>query len=161
MFSILEILTKSPYETQKLGRTLGTIVTEGDVVLLVGELGTGKTCLTQGIAKGLGIKELVRSPTFMLINEYQGRLKLYHADFYRLDNLDEIWDLGIDEYISGDGLFVAEWAEKGIDVFPEEHLIIQIEYVDKIRRKFLISSKGSKGNMLQEHLKNSVEQQGR
>jgi len=125
------------------------------VVLLEGELGTGKTCLTQGIAKGLGVNELIRSPTFMLINEYQGRLKLYHADFYRLDNLDEIWDLGIDEYISGNGLFVAEWAEKGLDVFPDEHLIIQIEYIDEIQRKLLISSNGIRGNIFQKHLKDT------
>ena len=96
----------------------------------------------------------------MLVNEYQGRLKLYHADFYRLDNLNEIWDLGIDEYISGNGLFVVEWAEKGIDVFPEEHLVIKIINVDENQRKFLISSKGIRGNMLLQNLKNILVEQG-
>ncbi len=160
MFSKLEILTGSPDETQKLGRTIGTIALEGDVVLLHGDLGAGKTCITQGIAEGLGVKEPVRSPTFMLVNEYQGRLKLYHADFHRLDNLNEIWDLGIDEYISGNGLFVVEWAEKGIDVFPEEHLVIKIINVDENQRKFLISSKGIRGNMLLQNLKNILVEQG-
>ena len=91
---------------------MGELVQSGDIFLLTGDLGTGKTCLTQGIARGLGIEEYAFSPSFVIIREYHGRLPLYHIDFYRLDNIDEIADLGLEEYFYSKGVCVIEWAEK-------------------------------------------------
>lgn len=99
----------------------------GDVFLLSGELGAGKTCLTQGILWGLGGDEYARSPTFVLICEYYARLTLYHMDLYRLDSIEEIIDLGLDDYILGEGVCVVEWAEKGLDAFPGDHMRVCIE----------------------------------
>lgn len=121
-----ELFTHSPEETQRFGARLGRLATPGDIYLLSGALGTGKTCLTQGIARGLDIKEPVVSPSFMLVRELYGRLPLYHIDLYRLDNIEEIMELGLDEYLYGSGVCVVEWAEKGLSILPAEHLLIQI-----------------------------------
>ena len=106
---------------------LGAHAHAGDVFLLTGELGAGKTCLTQGILWGLGGEEYARSPTFVLICEYYARLTLYHMDLYRLDSIDEVIDLGLDDYFLGDGVCVVEWAEKGADAFIGEHVSVVIE----------------------------------
>jgi tRNA threonylcarbamoyladenosine biosynthesis protein TsaE len=128
MAAHLEFTTHRPEETQQLGRRLGELAQPGDVFLLVGKLGAGKTCLTQGIAKGLGITGSVLSPSFVLVRELKGRLPLYHADLYRLDNIQEISELGLDEYLYGNGLTVIEWANKGLDVLTDEYLLIEIDY---------------------------------
>ena len=99
----------------------------GDVYLLVGNLGAGKTCLTQGIAWGLGIQEYALSPSFVLVRELRGRLPLYHIDLYRLDRIEEIADLGLGDYLYGQGVCVIEWAEKGLSILPTEHLLIKID----------------------------------
>ena len=124
---ILKIHTSGPRQTQAVGRVLGRHASAGDVFLLSGDLGTGKTCLTQGILWGLGGDEYARSPTFVLICEYPARLTLFHMDLYRLDSIDEIVDLGLDDYFLGDGVCVVEWAEKGTEAFIGEHLVIRIE----------------------------------
>ena len=130
----LEIISSSPKETQRLGTRLGELAKPGDVFLLVGNLGTGKTCLTQGIARGLGIKDYVMSPSFVIVRELYGRLPLYHIDLYRLDQTSEIMDLGLDEYFYGRGLSVVEWADKGLNILPTEHLLAQIDYLDDNQR---------------------------
>ncbi len=117
--SALELVSHSPEETQKLGRRLGEIAQPGDVFLLVGDLGSGKTCLTQGIAWGLGIKEYALSPSFVIIRELYGRLPLYHIDLYRLDRIEESMDLGLDDYLYGRGVCVVEWAEKALSLMPQ------------------------------------------
>jgi len=116
----------------------------GDIFLLAGNLGAGKTCLTQGIANGLGIEEYTPSPSFMLVREYQGRLPLYHMDLYRLDNIEEIADLGLDEYLCGHGVCVIEWAEKGISVLPAEHMMINIDYISENERRFTFQPNGGR-----------------
>lgn len=140
----MEITSHSPQQTQRIGSQLGELAQAGDVFLLVGELGVGKTCLAQGIAWGLGIDDYATSPSFVLIREYQGRLPLYHIDFYRLDSLKEVIELGLEDYLYGSGLCVVEWAEKGLDVLPEEHLLIRIEYLSENERKLYLkpSSRG-------------------
>lgn len=122
----LTVTTHSPQQTQAVGRALGKAARAGDVYLLTGELGAGKTCLTQGILWGLGGDEYARSPTFVLICEYRARLTLYHMDLYRLDSFDEIIDLGLDEYIFGEGVCVVEWADKALDAFPAAHIGVDI-----------------------------------
>ena len=124
--SLLELISHSPEQTQKLGRRIGELALPGDVFLLVGDLGTGKTCLTQGIAWGLGIKEYALSPTFVIMRELYGRLPLYHIDLYRLDRIEESLDLGLDDYLYGRGICVVEWAGKALSILPTEHLLIKI-----------------------------------
>jgi len=134
--SYLELISHSPEQTQKLGVRIGELALAGDIFLLVGTLGTGKTCLTQGIAWGLNIKEYALSPSYVLIRELNGRLPLYHIDLYRLDHIEEITELGLDDYLYGNGVCVVEWAEKGLDVLPTEHLLIQINYLSDTERSF-------------------------
>ena len=125
----LKLNSHNPDQTQLLGNCLGQLAREADVFLLVGELGTGKTCLLQGIARGLGVREYAFSPSFVILREYHGRLPLYHIDFYRLENIQEIADLGLEEYFYGDGVSVIEWAEKGSQVLPQNNLLITMHYV--------------------------------
>ena len=125
----LRLDSHSPEQTQLLGSYVGELAQKGDVVLLVGELGTGKTCLVQGIAHGLAIKEYAFSPSFVLLREYHGRLPLYHIDLYRLDRIEEIADLGLEEYFYGKGVCVVEWAEKGPEIVPQESLLISLHYI--------------------------------
>ena len=136
----IEVISISPEQTQHIGEIIGSKACPGDVVLLTGDLGAGKTCLTQGILWGLGLDEYARRPTFVLVAEYQGRLPLYHMDLYRLDDAEGIEDLGIDDYLFGDGISVIEWADKAVDFFPPGCLKIDIEYVDDSTRKLSIRS---------------------
>ncbi len=127
--SALRVTTASPEATRALGARLGAVARPGDVIALTGDLGAGKTCLIQGIAAGLGVREPVTSPTFILIAEYAGRLRLYHVDLYRVDRLEEIRALGIEELLDGDGLTVIEWAEKAEGLLPARTVWVRIEGV--------------------------------
>lgn len=120
--------TESPDETQALGEKLGQTLKQGDVIALIGDLGTGKTCLTQGIARGIGIapNEIVSSPSYILINEYSGAIPIYHIDLYRLENSEEIAELGLSEYVEGDGICIIEWAERMADALPDTCIKIHI-----------------------------------
>jgi tRNA threonylcarbamoyladenosine biosynthesis protein TsaE len=140
----LELTTNSPEETRELGVKLGELAQPGDVFLMTGELGAGKTCLTQGIAWGLGIKEYVLSPTFVIMRELYGRLPLYHMDLYRLDNIDESQDLGLDDYLYGLGLCVVEWADKALSILPKKRLDIHISYVSDTGRSFRFEARGER-----------------
>ena len=121
------------------------LLTGGDVVSLIGELGAGKTTLTQGIADGLGVSKecYVTSPTFTLINEYRGRVPVYHLDFYRVDSPSEVENLGLEEYFQGNGVAVVEWAEKIKTFLPKEYLMVVLDYVDYSMRKMGISGIGT------------------
>ncbi len=136
--SPLQLISHDPQETQRLGSRLGELAQAGDVILLVGSLGTGKTCLTQGIAWGLGIEGYASSPSFVVIREYQGRLPLYHLDLYRLDRIEEVGELGLDDYLYGKGVCVVEWAEKGSGLWPEEHLLITMGYLSDTERSLYL-----------------------
>lgn len=124
----LNLCSHSAEQTQLLGTYIGQLAQRADVFLLVGELGTGKTCLVQGIAQGLEVKEYPFSPSFVILREYHGRLPLYHVDLYRLDQIEEIAELGLQEYFQGDGVCVIEWADKGLQVVPKDNLLISIKY---------------------------------
>ncbi len=124
----LSIATSSPEATQQVGRIIGEQAQPGDIYLLIGPLGAGKTCLTQGIAWGLGVAGHPRSPTFVLMTRYQGRLTLHHMDLYRINDPLEAWDLGLEEYLSGDGVCVIEWADQAEELFPEDALWINLDY---------------------------------
>ncbi len=158
----LDLTTHSPEETQAFGRAMGALARPGDVFLLVGELGTGKTCLTQGIAWGLDIREYTLSPTFVIMRELYGRLPLYHIDLYRLDNIVEVADLGLDDYLYGKGVCVVEWAEKGLSVMPPEHLLVDIKYLPGTERSFRLQPSGQRyQEMLVELRKTFPGRQGR
>ncbi len=149
----LKLITNSPEETRRLGVRLGKLAQPGDIYLLSGNLGVGKTCLTQGIVWGLGSQEYALSPTFVLMRELKGRLPLYHIDLYRLDQIEEISDLGLDDYLYGQGLCVIEWAEKGFSVLPAEHLLIKIIFLSDTGRSFEFISHGRRYEKLLEQLK--------
>ena len=140
--SHLELISHSPEQTQTLGMRIGELALPGDVFLLVGDLGAGKTCLTQGIAWGLGIKEYALSPSFVIMRELYGRLPLYHVDLYRLDRIEESMELGLDEYFYGRGVCVVEWAEKALSILPTEHLLIKIGYISDTERSFKMKPSG-------------------
>ncbi len=140
----LALDSDSPEETQAVGRVLGESACPGDVFLLVGDLGAGKTCLTQGVLFGLGSDDYARSPTFVLVSQYPGRLTLYHMDLYRLDSFEEVLDLGLDEYIFGDGVSVVEWADKAAEAFPENHMLIEIEQTGEDSRRLKFTANGDR-----------------
>lgn len=142
--SWLCLRSRSPQATQALGRKLGELAQPGDVLLLVGGLGMGKTCLAQGLARGLGIAEPVSSPSFVLLREYQGRLPLYHIDLYRLERQAEVADLGLDEYFYGPGVSAVEWADRALDLMPPERLLVEMEFVSARRRRFLLQPAGQR-----------------
>ncbi|MBN1643297.1 MAG: tRNA (adenosine(37)-N6)-threonylcarbamoyltransferase complex ATPase subunit type 1 TsaE [Dehalococcoidales bacterium] len=152
----LKLVTHSPEQTQKLGSSIGKLAEPGDILLLGGKLGAGKTCLTQGIAWGLDIEEYTLSPSFVIMREMHGRLPLYHMDFYRLDKIEEIRDLGLDDYLYGKGICVIEWANKGLDALPEDHLLVKIDYVSENERNFAIEPKGERYFRMLSQLKKSI-----
>lgn len=132
--------TESPAETQTLGEKIGNTLKPGDVIALIGDLGTGKTCITQGIARGVGIAsdEIVSSPSYILINEYKGKIPIYHIDLYRLENVAEIADLGLGEYIESDGICIIEWAERMAEGLPNTCIRIYITWEDENTRSIKI-----------------------
>lgn len=132
-----KITLNSREETIALGEKIAPYLQAGDVLVLNGDLGAGKTTFTKGIAKGLGIKEIIKSPTFTIIREYQdGCLPLYHMDAYRLEE-GGAEDLGLDEYFDGDGVSVVEWAQFAEDELPDEFLAITFQRTDKENRRIL------------------------
>lgn len=142
---VTERITQSPEETQQLGMALARVLKRGDCVALYGDLGSGKTCLTQGICDGLGVKDYVSSPTFVLINEYAGVgpdgmvLPIYHFDLYRLGEPDELYALGCDDFFYGEGVCIIEWADLGGDLIPAEAIDIRLAHAGQALRKVIIS----------------------
>lgn len=123
-----EIISTSAKETFGFGRKLGNVLQSGDLVALSGDLGAGKTCCIQGIAVGLGVQDrkAVTSPTYTLIHEYEGRVPLYHFDVYRLEQEEDLYDLGYEEYFYGNGVTFIEWADRITTFLPDEHLAIHL-----------------------------------
>lgn len=115
-----EFKTFSPEETENLGYRLGEILQSSDVVCLKGDLGTGKTAFTHGIARALGVEGYITSPTFTIVNEYDARVPFYHFDVYRVADPEEMFEIGFEEYIDGKGIVVIEWAELIKDILPQD-----------------------------------------
>ncbi len=118
--------TNSYEETQKIAADFADTLKGGEVIAMYGDLGAGKTAFTQGLAKALGIKQHVTSPTFTIVNEYEGRLMLYHFDVYRIADPEEMYEIGYDEYIESDGVCIIEWAELIEDILPDEYIKVTI-----------------------------------
>lgn len=127
----MKILTASVEETIRIGEKLGSLVKSGDIICLTGELGTGKTHFTKGFARGLNIEDYITSPTFTIVNEYEGRLKLNHFDVYRIEDPDEVNAIGFDEYIFGEAVSIIEWANFIEELIPEECIKINIKKLPK------------------------------
>lgn len=123
----------------------------GDVILLQGELGAGKTCLAQGIGKGLGVGATIKSSAFVLLNEYEGRLKMYLADLYRLEEPAEVADLALAE-VAVDGVLVVEWPDRAWEEIPREHLLVRLEWAGERARELSLEARGSRYRELIEGL---------
>jgi tRNA threonylcarbamoyladenosine biosynthesis protein TsaE len=134
----MEKITLGPKETKELGRALAKGLEVGSVVALSGPLGSGKTVLVQGICSGLGVTEFVTSPSFVIINEYPGRMKVYHFDLYRLENTEEFVKLGYEEYFYGNGITLIEWAEKIKTFLPQERVEIELEILSENERRIRV-----------------------
>jgi len=134
---------ESENATRRFARALGEAAQPGLVVALVGDLGAGKTRLVQAAAEGLGVDpSVVNSPTFVLIQEYEGRLPVYHFDTYRLKDFDEFLELGADEYLSSDGVCFVEWADRMAEVLPRDRLTIEFEFTGETTRTLRLSAGG-------------------
>ncbi|GAE32478.1 tRNA (adenosine(37)-N6)-threonylcarbamoyltransferase complex ATPase subunit type 1 TsaE [Alkalihalobacillus hemicellulosilyticus] len=144
------IRTMAPEETMVFAEKLGALVQQGDVITLEGDLGAGKTSFTKGLAKGLGVKKVVNSPTFTIMKQYKGRIPLYHMDVYRLEN--EYEDLGFEEYFYGDGVTVIEWPSMIVAQLPQDRLKITIEYKGESERLIMIEATGSRSSELSKEL---------
>jgi tRNA threonylcarbamoyladenosine biosynthesis protein TsaE len=125
-------------ETAAVGENLGRTLGRGDVVALYGELGTGKTCFTQGLARGLDVDVRATSPTFVLVNEYRGRLPVYHVDAYRTESASELLELGLLDLLGGDGVTVVEWADKAESVLPDRTVRVRIGGVGDEPRTIIV-----------------------
>jgi Predicted ATPase or kinase len=167
LYTTLDVISKSRTQTQRLGEALGALLRAGDLILLDGQLGAGKTTFTQGLAKGMNVTAVVNSPTFTLLKEYHGAvsipavtqsaghadqarrtqmspLSLYHFDLYRLDEPDEIIDLGFEDYFYGSGVCVVEWADKATELWPTERLVVRLTLEGKAQRRLLFVATGTR-----------------
>ncbi len=132
-------ISKNREHTIKLAKTFSKQLKQGSSIGLIGELGSGKTVFVKGLAKGLGIKENVTSPTFTLLQIYAGKIPLYHFDLYRLNSKNELEDIGYEEYLYNNKIVVIEWAEKFIDLFPKKGYLIYFKYINKNQREIKIT----------------------
>ncbi|MBI3460360.1 tRNA (adenosine(37)-N6)-threonylcarbamoyltransferase complex ATPase subunit type 1 TsaE [Candidatus Acetothermia bacterium] len=133
-----ELLSQSAEETRRIGQALAQQLKPGDCLVLIGNLGAGKTTLVQGLAEGLGISESVVSPTFTLMREYQGRLPLYHVDAYRIKHLDELREIGLEDTMLAEGIVAIEWGEKAQELLPSGCIEISIDLLSDQYRKIRI-----------------------
>jgi tRNA threonylcarbamoyladenosine biosynthesis protein TsaE len=155
MFSVI---ASSPEQTWEIGRLLGKLLEAGDTVCLFGDLGAGKTNLAYGIARGLDVREqYITSPTFTFVNEYQGRVPLYHIDLYRLKGPDELENIGFDEYLESDGVTVIEWAERAEDELPVKRLSVYLSSVDDKSRELGFLPEGERYEKLVAELKKALD----
>jgi tRNA threonylcarbamoyladenosine biosynthesis protein TsaE len=153
-----EFISHSPSDTQTLGRRLGEALQDGSVIALIGELGCGKTLLTRGICAGLDVPlRQVNSPTFVLVNEYHGRLPVFHMDLYRLSDAADVVDIGLLDYLARaeSGVIIIEWAEKILSLLPAEHLKVDFINLSARKRNISFSAAGHKYNYLMEKIRKS------
>ncbi len=137
---VKEYITKSAEETIAIGVKIGKLLQISDVVLLTGDLSAGKTTLTKGIGSALQVTKVINSPTFTIVKEYKGLYPLYHLDLYRLNGLNQDFDL--EEFIGGDGVCVIEWPNQVEELLPKEFLEVSLERINEFERKIVIFSKG-------------------
>jgi tRNA threonylcarbamoyladenosine biosynthesis protein TsaE len=139
----LLLTSDSPSATRRIGQRLARRLQPGDIILLQGDLGAGKTCLAQGIAKGLVVGGPVKSSAFVLVNEYQGRLKMYLADLYRLEDPLQVADLALEEE-AADGVLVVEWPDRAWEEMPREYLLVRLEWNGERGRRLTLEPHGAR-----------------
>ncbi len=151
----ISIRSHSVSETMHLAERLAKFLAPGDVIGLVGELGSGKTYFTKGLGKGLDVRpyNVISSPSFTLINEYDGRYRIFHIDFYRLDGIAEIRDIGVEEYLFSDGICVVEWADKGLGLMPEWTLWVRLFIIDEQKRDIVFEAEKGRALDIIQNLK--------
>lgn len=137
---MLTFHTNNPEETIALGERIGNRLRKGDIIAMQGTLAAGKTTITKGIAKALGISDNITSPTFCLISEYEGKMPLYHMDVYRLEGTDDFENLGTNDMLYGDGVSIIEWSEKIMDALPRKTIILKLEPHDDGSRTITIDN---------------------
>lgn len=142
----------SPETTLQIGADIGRLSDPGQIILLTGDLGSGKTVLVKGIARGLNIEMEITSPTYNLINEYPGECPLYHMDLYRLDDSQQLYDLGFMDYLDRSGVIAIEWPEIAFEFLPPEFLFIRIEILEDEQRSLEFRAEGRQSNLLMERL---------
>jgi len=152
----LDFISHGAAQTQRLGSRLGELLEAGDVILLEGGLGAGKTVLHQGIAQGLGVEDPVTSHTFTLIHEYAGRLPLYHVDLYRLADDADAAAIGLEEYIYGDGVTVVEWPDRAGGLLPDDHLTVLLSPIAETKRALRLTPLGQRYTRLVTRFKREV-----
>ena len=140
---MVKIYLENEEKTREIGSKLGELLTPKSVICLIGDLGAGKTTMTQSLARALGVDDYITSPTFTIVNEYEGRMPLYHFDVYRIGSSEEMYDIGFDEYIDGDGVCIIEWANLIEDILPDECLYIEMNYKET-GREMILTPKGEK-----------------
>ncbi len=138
--------TNNSEETIKLGQKFGTLLTKGSIVGFFGNLGSGKTTMIKGVTQGLGVKELVKSPSFVVVTEYQGILPIYHIDLYRINKFNELSEIGFEQYLYGDGVSLIEWADRAENLLPDNTIKINIEIINLNQRKITITNFNQKIN---------------
>jgi len=156
----LSVKSSCEENTFELGQKIGKLVEPGQLILLSGDLGAGKTLLTQGICDGLGVEEDVTSPTYNLINEYEGDLVVYHMDLYRLEQEEDLYDLGFEDYIENGGIVIIEWPDLVYDLIPAEFIYIKIEVISQEERIIVVEAEGEKSMKLVERLEVNVDTGG-
>lgn len=138
----LKFISKSPEETFEIAKKFSSELKQGDIVALIGSLGSGKTIFVKGICDGLSAQQNPLSPTFSIINEYRGKFVIYHFDFYRIKNLEELYDIGFEDYFNNDGICLIEWADLFEEILPEEYIRVTIEFGEiENKRKIIIEKK--------------------
>ena len=140
---MIKIYLENENVTKEIGYRLGKLLTPESVICLLGDLGAGKTTITQSIAKALEVDDYITSPTFTIVNEYEGKMPLYHFDVYRIGSSEEMYDIGYEDYINGNGVCIIEWANLIEDILPEEYLKIELNYKD-MSREMILTPKGEK-----------------
>lgn len=146
--------SRSPDETRRLGAVIGRLVEAGDVIAIQGPLGVGKTCLVQGIARGLDVdaRTPVTSPTFTLVGEYAGRVPLRHADFYRVESYRRLEDAGFDDLLDARGVLAVEWPERFPRALPKDPLLIELAFIGELSRRICLRTSGGRATQLLEQV---------
>ena len=153
----IELVTRAADETRSVAAALAELLAPGDVVNLTGELGAGKTAFVQGAAKALGVDSPVVSPTFVLVREYRGQMPIYHVDVYRLDRLQEVFDLGFEDLLDPAGVVFVEWGDAVESLLPDSHLRIELETQEGDTRRLRVSARGPAWAARWERLENILQ----
>jgi tRNA threonylcarbamoyladenosine biosynthesis protein TsaE len=158
----LELTAGTPEDTMAVGEAVASLLREGDAIALTGELGAGKTTFVRGAARALGFDGAVASPTFTLVREYQGRVRIHHVDVYRLERVQDVLDLGLDEMVAEGGVLLVEWGDAVEGLLPDDHLLTEITLMDSEEaRRIVVTGMGPSWATRWERLERLTERWGR